>query len=323
MAPFDGAIYVNLMRVIALNGQQTLGNVLDTALAPTEAACATESQATDAASCKAKVWLHVAGSNVSMDGATGLDSSGFHLLAGTEGILGDAVHLGMEVGAGQINANAPIGGHDRIQNVHAGLYAFANAGPLVISTTADAMHSNYQVSRETGIGLASANPGGSMLSGGVQAAWPIALISGQLTPKLGVLYQHQTLDGFHEHIASSNLLAPAYAVSGSRNTATSLQPYAALAFTSTISTAHVTYVPQLELGYRYNARGNTASVQVTAQDGTLFALPGTAIGRGMGEVSTKVTAMMDGSWSVSVDYHGLFASHLHDNVLSVGINKQF
>ena len=331
MAPLDGALYANLLRVVALGDQRTLGNVLDTALNPFGPSCTDGARTTDATAaaspCEAKVWLQATGSNVSLNDSPDLDTTGFHLLAGTDGVLGDVVHVGVEAGAGQIHASAAVAGRgrirDQVRSVHAGFYAFADAGPWVISATVDAMHSNFRVHRNTGIGLASAAPGGRTLSGGLQAAWPIAFSGGQLTPKLGVLYQHQTLDGFSERVASTSPLAPAYAVTGTQSTATSLQPYAALVFASTFRAHSVTYVPQLELGYRYDARGNTPTVQVTALDGTSFALPGTAVGRGVGEIGAKVTAELDGSWSLYLDYHGLFASHLHDNALTVGFTKQF
>jgi hypothetical protein len=43
----------------------------------------------------------------------------------------------------------------------------------------------------------------------------------------------------------------------------------------------------------------------------------------MGEIGAKVTAQMGGSWSLHLDYRGLFASHLHDNAVTLGITRQF
>jgi len=108
-----------------------------------------------------------------------------------------------------------------------------------------------------------------------------------------------------------------------RSVATSLQPYVAVAYAGAFRVGNTSYVPQLELGYLYEARNGNPAVQLTAQDGTAFLLPGAAVGRGMGTVNAKVTASMAGAWSWSLGYHGLFANHLHDNALWVGFSKQF
>lgn len=322
MAPLDGAIYANLMNVSLLGDQQSLGSVLDATLVPSGSGCADSSSTISP--CRARVWLQATGSNVSLDGSSELDTTGFHLLAGTDGVVGDLFHLGVEAGAGQINATTPLGGNGQVRNVHAGVYAFVDTGPMVVSATVDALHSLYRVNRATGVGLASASPTGNTLSAGLQAAWPTALADRWwVTPKLGVLYEHQTMDGFHEGIATTNPLAASYAVTGLRNSTTSSQPYAALDFSRTIHTERVTYVPQLDLGYRYQARGPEFSNQVVAQDGTPFTLPGATTGRDVvGDVRARLTAKMDGSWDVYLSYYGLFASHLHDNALSVGVRKR-
>ena len=329
MAPLDGAIYANLMRVANLSDQGTLGSVLDVALSAAEPSCAADAGASrsslTSSPCRAKVWLQATGSNVSL-GSPSMDSTGFHLLAGTDASLGDGFHLGAEAGAAQINATTPVGGNGQIRNVHEGLYAFLDTGPMVLSATLDAAQNRYRVNRATGVGLAHADPHGNTLSAGLQAAFPTAL-SGSLwlTPKFGVLYEHQTLGHFNEQITSSNPLAPAYAVTGLRDTTSSLQPYAGVDFTDTIRAGQVTYVPQLDLGFRYQSRNHTEnSTQLIAQDGTQFAVPGSAMGRSvMGDVNARITAKMDGSWDVYLSYDGLFASHLHDNALSVGFTKRF
>jgi uncharacterized protein with beta-barrel porin domain len=263
------------------------------------------------------------GANLSLDGTPGLDATGFSLLGGAEGRLNDVLHLGAEAGVDQTNANDSLAGRGRVQSAHAGLYAFADAGPLVLSAAADARHSRYRVNRQTGVGVANAGPGGHTTSIGLQAAWPWSKGGMQLMPRLGVLYLHQSLESFDEHLASSNPLAPAYAVSGTRSTYTTMQPYAALTLSGTFRAGAVTYLPQLELGYRYDTRGDTPAVAVTTRDGTPFALPGASLGRGMASVGARITARAGHSWSLYLDYQGLFASHLHDNALTFGFNKQF
>ena len=84
------------------------------------------------------------------------------------------------------------------------------------------------------------------------------------------------------------------------------------------------YVPQFNVGYRYEARsGGGPVVNVLSQDGTAFALKGDALGRGMSTVGARITAHEGASWSLYLDYQGQFASHLNDNALSVGFTKHF
>jgi len=179
------------------------------------------------------------------------------------------------------------------------------------------------VNRATGIGQASASPDGSSISAGLQAAWPLSLAQWQLTPKLGALYQHQSLDSFSETVGGSNPLASAFAVEGARSTYSSLQPYAAVSFTRTFEFQDIRYVPSFDVGYRYDTRGATPTVTTTAQDGTLFALPAAAMGRGLTTAGARITAEAGASWNVYLDYQGMFASHLSDNALTLGFTKHF
>ncbi len=324
VAPLDGALYANLQQAVSLGGQQALTRVLDAALGP-DCGEGEQVQAAHLAQqvCKPGLWMQFTGSSLHLDGSNGVNTSGFSLLGGADVAVNDFAHLGVEAGVGRINANDPLGGYGHADNVHAGVYAFALAGPVVLSATADAMHSSYSVDRSTGIGHAVAHPDGQTLSAGLQAAWPMQLAQYQLAPKLGVLYQHQALDSFRESLVSSNPLAPAFAVQGAHSTYNSLQPYAGVFFSRAFHVGQVTYIPSLELGYRYNTRSAVRSVPLTAQDGTLFAMPGAAFGRGLGTVRARITAQQGESWSLYVAYQGLFANHLHDNALSFGFTKRF
>ena len=327
MAPPGGAIYANLMRSVAVDTQQRLSGVLDTGLVDAghvcEAASRTDTGTPVTPACRGMVWAQASWSSLSLGGSPGLDTDRYDLLVGTDAQLGDAFHLGAEAGAGRIRGQHDASGQgNRVRNVHAGIYAFADVGAVVLSATLDEMHSDYRVQRETGIGPAGASPDGRTLSAGLQAAWPMALGNGSLTPKVGVLYQHQRLDGFKEYVASSISLASAFGVEGSHTTATSVQPYAAVAYTATLQSGSVTYVPEVEAGYFYQARDDDPAVQLTAQDGTVFMLPGTGVGRSMGTIHAGISAMFGGSWSVNVNYRGLFANHLHDNMLTVGLSKR-
>lgn len=313
------------MRSEAFNTQQRLSHVLDAGLAACGSAGDADSEAQDGAAatqpCHGRVWAQASGSWLSLGGAAGLDTHDIGLLVGTDGALNDVFHLGVEAGVDNLRGQNAIGRGNRVDNVHAGVYAFAELGPAVLSATLDALHGDYHVQRATGIGLAGASTDGHTLSAGLQVAWP-GLAAG-LKPRLGVLYQHQALDGFDEHVASSNPLAPAFGVTGARTTATSVQPYAGMGWSTTWRSGAVVYVPSLEASYYYQANHDAPKVPLMAQDGTVFLTPGTPVGRGMGAVRAGIGIQFTGSWRLDVDYQGWFANHLHDNALSIGFDKQF
>jgi outer membrane autotransporter protein len=277
------------------------------------------------ASCGDGVWAQYTGSNTTLDGAGGLNSTAFGLLGGADMALGDVFHLGLQAGAGRVNGNDTIGGSGRVDSVHGGLYAYAGVGPIVLSSVIDAMHSNYHFNRATGIGTATSAPSGDKQSAALQAAWPLQMAQQWLlTPKVGVLYQHQTLDSFSETLNSTNLEASYFPVNGTRSSYNSLQPYALMAIEHAFAVGGVIYVPEVSLGYRYNTHSTaTPVVHVTAQDGTMFDLPGASQGRGLGTANARITAEAGASWNLYAAYQGLFGSHVRDNALSFGFTKHF
>jgi uncharacterized protein with beta-barrel porin domain len=127
-----------------------------------------------------------------------------------------------------------------------------------------------------------------------------------------------------EHQRNNAALAADFAVTGTRSDFTIVQPYANVSLVHSFQAQGVTYLPQVNLGYRYNTHSMTEPVvQITAEDGTVFAAPAAAQGRGMGTANARVTAEAGASWSLYVDYQGLFAGRLNDNSLSVGFTKHF
>jgi len=323
--PADGALYGNLQRAAHLADQQTLGTVLNTALGAADgmgdSAALSSGVARDAH--QPGVWVQAIGNSLSLDGSPGLDSTGFGLLGGFDAVVTGSLHVGVEAGVNQLNAHDDLGGDGRIRSAHAGLYAFAYAGPLVVSATVDGQHQSDRIERVTGVGQAASSPAGHALSGGLQVAWPLQAGGWQFIPKLGALYQHQVLDAFAETIASDSPVASAYGVAGARSTYNALQPYALVTLAHAFQVWGVRYVPQIDVGYRDDVRGEVPTVMATAADGTVFALPGNTTSRGMATVDARMTAEAGRNWSLSLDYQGQFARHLHDNALSVGFTKHF
>jgi autotransporter-associated beta strand protein len=327
VAPHDSAIYANFMRSASLMGQQSLATVLGATLRPGESDCAGGTAAhanTLASSCTGGLWVQYSGRSDELNGSNGLNSTSFGLQGGADRSIGDVVHVGVEAGFDRINGNDRNGGNGNIDNVHGGIYAFADAGPLVLSGMIDEAHGSYRVYRATGIAHSSATPDGSTTAAAFQAAWPMAVAQWQVTPVLGALYQHQSMDAFNETVVSANPLASAFAVQGMHSTYTTTQPYVSVSLVRPFEAQGIGYVPQLSIGYRYDTRnGNGPVVNAMAQDGTLFALQGDAMGRGITTVGARIAAQAGRSWSLYLDYQGQFTSHLNDNALSVGFTKHF
>lgn len=327
VAPHDGELYANVMHAANLIEQQSMTTVLNATLRLADASCGNGGAVhanTLAPSCNNGVWAQYSSSSNEFTGSNGLNSTAFGLQGGADVSVAEQMHVGLEAGLEHINSSDRNGGYGHVDNVHGGIYAFANTGPLVVSGMLDEAHGSYRLYRQTGIGHAVASPDGNTTAAALQVAWPIAAAQWQVTPIVGALYQHQRLGGFNETVNSTSPLASSFALQGVQGTYTTLQPYAAVSFTHPFVAGGVSYVPQLEVGYRYDARhGNGVVVDALSQDGTLFALRGEATGRGMTTAGARITAQAGASWSMYLDYRGQFASHLGDNALSVGFIKTF
>ena len=326
VAPADGALYANLLQSTSLIGQQSLSTVLGATLRSGDIACNGSNAAhanTVASSCNSDLWVQYSGGNQSISGNNGLNSSVFGLQAGVDHAVNDVLHLGVEAGFSRINSSGHQGSNANVDSVHGGVYAYANVGPVVLSGMLDETHSSFDVYRQTGIGRSVAHPDGDTTSAALQAAWPIAAAQWQVTPAVGALYQHQSLSSFSESLASTNPFANDFVLQGAHSTYTTLQPYARVQFARSFVAQGISYVPQFDVGYRYNARGGNAVVQATSQDGTAFAMPGASLGGGMATVGARITAQAGASWSLYLDYQGQFANHVNDNALSVGFTKKF
>ncbi|WP_165488666.1 MULTISPECIES: ESPR-type extended signal peptide-containing protein [Dyella] len=326
VAPADGALFGNMQRLVSLQGQRNLTTVLDASLLAPTADCGaspTTTQGVTRDGCKPGLWVQASGSAYQLDGSNHLNSSGFGINGGFDAAVGDAAHLGVEAGVSRINATDAAHGKGRVDTAHVGMYGFANVGAVVLSGVVDASFGDYRIQRATGIGFAESKPGGDAYSAALQAAWPLQAGTWAVTPKLGALYQHQSLDSFHETVKSGSELASAYGVSGKSSTLNTLQPYASVAFGHAFTSGNVTYVPQFEVGYRYNTRSGTPAVTVAAEDGTVFTLPGNRLGKGTATVGARVTATSGASWNLYLDYQGQFSGDLKDNALTVGFTKHF
>lgn len=324
VAPLDASLFGNLMRAQNLAGQQVLDTTLD--VSGQLATCNGGASSPDGVTrdCRSGAWAQYSGGGISLSGDERLNSSAFGVLAGYDIAVGDAFHIGVEGGYNRINGSDNQNGSGHVNSTHGGLYAFADAGPLVISGTVDQTHSRYAFQRQSGAGVEASRPGGSTTSAGVRVAWPVQAGNWTIAPSVGALYQHQGMDSFSESTSSTSALAAAFVLSGTRSHFDSLQPFARLRLDHGFEAAGVHYSAAWDLGYAYAARHDTTpSVDVITQDGSLFTVAGQPIGRGMATVGARISAQVGASWSAYAAYQGQFARHADNQALTVGLRKAF
>jgi outer membrane autotransporter barrel domain len=324
VAPLDASLFGNLMRAQNLAGQQVLDTTLDVSGQLATCNGAASSADGPARDCRSGAWAQYSGGGISLSGDERLNSSAFGVLAGYDIAVGDAFHIGVEGGYNRINGSDNPGGSGHVNSTHGGLYAFANAGPLVISGSVDQTHSRYAFQRQSGAGVEASRPGGSTTSAGVRVAWPVQAGNWTIAPSIGALYQHQSMDSFSESTSSTSALAAAFLVDGTRSHFDSLQPFARLRLGHDFEAAGVHYSAAWDLGYAYAARHDTTpSVDVITQDGSLFTVAGQPIGKGMATVGARISAQVGASWSAYAAYQGQFARHADNQALTLGLRKAF
>ncbi|MFC4525098.1 autotransporter-associated beta strand repeat-containing protein [Dyella halodurans] len=306
VAPQGGALFANAQRLAVRDGQGDMSDVLNASGRGGHG-----------------VWAVVTGGNTSLPGANRMDSTGFGINAGFDVAAGDVASVGVEGGVQRTNATDAMGGKARVDGLHAGVYGFANVGPVVLSGLADAWNGHYDFTRQTGVGGAVARPDGQAYNAALQAAWPIHAGGAQITPKVGVMYQNQRMDGFSETVVSSSQLASAYGVSSADSRENQLNAFAGLSFVRAFKAGGIDYVPSIDVGYQYAMRSTASSITVATGDGTVFPLAANELGRGLTTVGASITAKEGATWDVSLGYQGAFASGMHDNAFSVGFTKHF
>jgi hypothetical protein len=84
--------------------------------------------------------VQYSGSSSELTGSSGLNSTSSCLLGGADAAVRELAHVGVETGLDRINSSDHNGGYGQVGNVHGGIYAFAKAGPLVVSGMIDVKH---------------------------------------------------------------------------------------------------------------------------------------------------------------------------------------
>ena len=317
VAPADDALFARARQAMVLDAGRASDELLDQAQdAP--AACpgagalpggrgaqAGIAQALAGAFCGAGGWVEASGNAMNQPGSYNAQSAGF--LAGVGRAVNDAgTALGVAVGYDATALSDAQGGTASAQTIRLGVYGVQNLGRFVLSGDVLGGFISTSMARATGVGAASARPGGHVVSGGVRLAMPLRLGGFGLLPSAGVNVAQVSLGRFSETAQQS-----AFALSAPGASGNSVRPYLRLAVSRDYAgAARVVWTPQLGLGVDYEAGDPGRAMRVIAADGSAYAagvkradplagevMAGVSAGRGNMSLVVRYSAQVAGNWT--------------------------
>jgi hypothetical protein len=270
--------------------------------------------------CGAGGWIQATGSffnangNANVDGYSANDA-GFLAGIGKE-LNSHGTRLGVAVGYDESNVKTGLGSKGTIDTVRVGLYGSQPVGVFTIAGDLMYGHFDTTTSRVTGVGNAGSQGGGNIFSGGLEAETLLPVRGFDIIPGAGIRIASVSSDRFSESLPGA---AGAFAVNGAGGGYTSVQPFVNLDLTrSYLTPKSVSIMPDLSVGYVYEAGTRGHSVAVSSQDGTTFetahvGLAGSAAelqaglsaGKGNWAFYARYTADLGGNWTSQAGEVGL------------------
>ncbi|MDD2795158.1 autotransporter outer membrane beta-barrel domain-containing protein [Acidocella sp.] len=318
VAPADDALFTRARQAMALDAGRASDELLDQAQDAPAAVCpragtlpggrgaqAGIAEVLAGAFCGAGGWVAASGNAMNQPGSYNAQSAGF--LAGVGRAVNDAgTTLGLAVGYDATALSDAQGGTASAQTIRLGVYGVQNLGRFVLSGDVLGGFISTSMARATGVGAASARPGGSVVSGGVRLAMPLRRAGFGLLPSAGVSVAQVSLGRFSETAQQSAFVLSAPGASGN-----SVRPYLRLAVSRDYAgAARVVWTPQLGLGVDYEAGDPGRAMQVIAADGSTYAagvkrlaplagevMAGVSAGRGNMSLVVRYSAQVAGNWT--------------------------
>ena len=168
------------------------------------------------------------------------------------------------------------------------------------------------------IGTATGDHMGQEVTAASQASLPMTFAGLTLTPSLGLRYAYVHGNAFGESGANGQDLNV-----GTDNVH-SLQPYTELTLDKAFGNAIRPVNVQVRVGYAQELLNTNRAVAVSAQDGTVFAAPGTNLPHGQLTTGLSVSMQPSKSTTVSLSYDALLdTSHASAQTASVKLGYQF
>ncbi|MGO4700113.1 autotransporter-associated beta strand repeat-containing protein [Dyella sp. 2RAB6] len=268
------------------------------------------------------LWVTAAGAGTDIESRSG--QPGFHmnqygLMMGVDRPWGDAT-VGIAAGFSHSNLRENVTGDTaQTDTVRLALYGAQPLGALRLSGSVGYAFDDLSQKRNfAGIGVAEGDHVGHEFTAALQAAMPIAVGGGTLTPSVGARYAYFHGNAFGEDGArGQNLRVGA-------DSARSLQPYVGLKFDQSFDHDGKPLDLQLRAGYATETAGRHRGVTVAAQDGSLFAAPGTDLPRSYATLGASVVMHPTKASTLSLSYDALInVGHASAQAASVTFSYRF
>ncbi|HTJ95797.1 MAG TPA: autotransporter domain-containing protein, partial [Pararobbsia sp.] len=334
----NAALLERIARVGATSGSNMSGNDTSADAASNDATPNNGRSGTDAssrasdrsgsdASSRASVWVNATGSQTkvhSTNDEPGFEARNYGFIAGADHQVG-AYTVGF---SGSYNhsdiSEDSTGDSGTTDALRAAVYGARMLGPVQFSAVAGAgvdFLSQKRPFGTTGTAGASTAEGdhiGQEVSTAAQAALPLAAGSVLITPRIGLRFSYLHVNGFSESGANGQDLTV-----GTDNVR-SLQPYAQITFDKAFGNALRPVDIEWRIGYARETLGTGRTVTVGAQDGTLFAAPGTELPRDQLTTGVSVSMRPTKALAVSLGYDALIAtSSASAQAATVRVDYQF
>ncbi|WP_175425739.1 autotransporter outer membrane beta-barrel domain-containing protein [Trinickia violacea] len=311
VAPIDTSIYTALGSTASMGAQTASMTLLGRM-----------SRASTATAATPAGWIDATGSHANVGGTNGepgFQANRYGFLTGLEKKVGQYT---VGVAGGYTHADIDeqqTGDSASIDTLRLAAYGSRWLGGVGLSATAGYGLDFLSQKRPFGAtGTAEGDHVGHEFTLGGQASLPLTLGSFVVTPRVGLRYAYFHANGFGESGAGGQDLGV-----GTDNVH-SLQPYAEVTLDKAFGNALNPVDVQLRLGYAHELLDTNRSVTVTAQDGTVFAAPGTSLPRGYLTTGVSVSMQPTKALKVSLGYDALInTTHASEQTASLKVGYQF
>jgi hypothetical protein len=274
--------------------------------------------------CHAGGWIQAAGTDLNVDGQT--DAAGYRaqsggFLAGIDkAIDGKGLRLGIAAGYDEAWLADSAGGKAVIDTTRVGVYGSQRLGHFMLSGDLLYGYANSKISRPTGVGDASSSHGNNVFDGALQLGTAIRIDHFDLSPSAGIRFSSVNIEGFNETAGTG---AQAFAVVGTGGAYTSVQPFVKLDLSRKLfTTSNVLLVPDVSVGYFYEAGDRGRAINLVSQDGTTFESAHIGYGGSSAQVGAGLSAGK-GNWALYAHYLANLGGNWTEQTGEVGLRVRF
>ncbi|WP_179405154.1 autotransporter-associated beta strand repeat-containing protein [Burkholderia guangdongensis] len=267
-------------------------------------------------------WITATGGQTKIggtNGAPGFQAARYGFLAGIDQQRGDYT-LGFAAGYDHADVDEQLTGDSgTTDTLRAALYGARRVGQVDLAATLGAGLDFLSQKRPFGaVGTAEGDHIGQEFNLGGQASVPLELGSVTVTPTLGLRFAYFHANGFGESGAGGQDL------SVRTDNVRSLQPYAGVTLDKAFGDALTPVNVELRVAYAHELLSANRAVSVAAQDGTLFAAPGTSLPRGYLTAGASVAMHPGKNLTCSLSYDALInTTHASAQQASLNVAYRF